>query len=66
MQRGKFITFEGIDGCGKTTQLKLLGDYLSARGLPFISTREPGGTLTGQHIRAVLLGVSKELQNLIA
>ena len=60
MQRGKFITFERIDGCGKTTQLKLLGDYLAARGLPFISTREPGGTLTGERIRAVLLDVSDE------
>jgi dTMP kinase len=60
MQRGKLITFEGIDGCGKTTQLQLLGDYLAERGLPFISTREPGGTLTGQRIRAVLLDMSDE------
>ena len=60
MQRGKLITFEGIDGCGKTTQLKLLGEHLAARGLPFISTREPGGTLTGERIRAVLLDVSDE------
>lgn len=60
MQRGKLITFEGIDGCGKTTQLQLLAHYLAERGLPFISTREPGGTLIGQRIRAVLLDVSAE------
>jgi dTMP kinase len=60
MQRGKFITFEGIDGCGKTTQLRLLERYLAEQAIPFISTREPGGTPLGTRIRAVLLEVSEE------
>lgn len=55
--RGKFITFEGIDGCGKTTQLRLLGQYLSDRNVPFILTREPGGTDLGKAIRDVLLNI---------
>jgi dTMP kinase len=60
MQRGKFITFEGIDGCGKSTQLTLLTRYLAERGIPHIATREPGGTRIGKRIRAVLLEVSDE------
>jgi dTMP kinase len=55
MERGKLITFEGIDGCGKTTQIRLLGKYLSERGIDFILTREPGGTELGREIRSVLL-----------
>lgn len=55
MTHGKLITFEGLDGCGKTTQLQLLGNYLTARGIEFIATREPGGTELGQRIRSALL-----------
>lgn len=55
MERGKFITFEGCDGCGKSTQLKLLSDYLTARGIPHIFTREPGGGKISESIREILL-----------
>jgi dTMP kinase len=58
MGRGRFITFEGIDGCGKTTQLRLLERYLASRDMAFVSTREPGGTELGKTIRAALLNVS--------
>lgn len=58
MTRGKLITFEGIDGCGKTTQLRMLERILSAHGIPFVSTREPGGTELGKLIRAALLNVA--------
>jgi len=51
----KLITFEGIEGCGKTTQIKLLGDYLRKKGYTIHETREPGGTLIGDQIRMVLL-----------
>jgi dTMP kinase len=51
----RFITFEGGDGTGKTTQLKALENYLTARGTSCISTREPGGTSLGKLIRQVLL-----------
>jgi dTMP kinase len=49
-----FITFEGPDGCGKTTQLSLLVEYLSRQGFRVCSTREPGGTPIGEQIRKVL------------
>ena len=58
MTRGKLITFEGIDGCGKTTQLRMLERILLGRSIPFVSTREPGGTELGKMIRAALLNVS--------
>jgi dTMP kinase len=59
MTRGKLITFEGIDGCGKTTQIRLLGSYLQERNIDFISTREPGGTELGREIRSALLDGAK-------
>ncbi len=64
MTRGKFITFEGIDGCGKTTQLRLLESWLTSRHLPFILTREPGGTELGTTIRAALLNVTSHVEPL--
>jgi len=53
--RGKFITFEGLDGVGKSTHLKKLAAYLRKSGLEVITTREPGGTPIGDKLRAVLL-----------
>lgn len=55
MARGKFITFEGCDGCGKSTQLKLLNDYLTENNIPHIFTREPGGGKISEAIREILL-----------
>jgi len=54
-RRGKFITFEGLDGTGKSTQLRKLAAALRAAGHAVIETREPGGTATGEKIRRVLL-----------
>jgi dTMP kinase len=53
--RGIFITFEGLDGCGKTTQLARLAEALSARSLEVLATREPGGSAIGERIRSILL-----------
>jgi len=55
VSRGKFITFEGLDGCGKTTQMEKLTVALRAEGINVVTTREPGGTEIGERIRAVLL-----------
>lgn len=53
--KGFFITFEGPDGSGKTTQIKMLGEFLEKMGLKVLITREPGGTKVGQKIRDILL-----------
>jgi len=58
MSRGKFITFEGGEGAGKSTQAGLLADALRARGMDVVVTREPGGTPGAERIRGLLL--SKE------
>jgi dTMP kinase len=55
MARGKFITFEGCDGCGKSTQLRLFSEYLTNNGIPHIFTREPGGGKISEAIREILL-----------
>lgn len=55
MTRGRFITFEGIEGCGKTTQLLLLARHLRDRGVTVVTTREPGGTPLGERVRELLL-----------
>ncbi len=58
--RGRFITFEGIDGAGKSTQIDVIEATLKARGLEVIRTREPGGTPLGEVIRKELLSVSMD------
>ena len=55
MPRGLFITLEGLDGSGKTTQINRLADWLQKRAHPPVLTRQPGGTPTGDRIRALLL-----------
>lgn len=50
-----FISFEGLDGCGKTTQVKLLGAYLEAQNFEVVETREPGGTPLGEELRRIVL-----------
>ena len=51
----KLISFEGIDGCGKSTLMERLANWLSRAGIPFVRTREPGGTPIGEKIREILL-----------
>lgn len=55
-----FITFEGIEGCGKSTQLELLKSYLERKGKRVLSVREPGGTLLGERVRSILLNSTDE------
>ncbi|MBI4195433.1 MAG: dTMP kinase [Betaproteobacteria bacterium] len=59
--RGKFITFEGIDGAGKSTHLAWLVDWLKSRGISVTVTREPGGTEIGEKLRQLLLGGAQRL-----
>jgi dTMP kinase len=60
MSRGFFITFEGLDGSGKTTQLRRLADFLKAEGRTVITLRQPGGTALGDRIRGILLDSRSE------
>src|SRR5438132_3514308 len=55
MREGRFVSFEGIEGCGKTTQTALLSEYLKKHSVAHTITREPGGTAVGEGIRKILL-----------
>lgn len=61
---GTFITFEGIDGSGKSTQMRLLGNFLRAQTCEVLTTREPGGTPVGLRLRAALLDAQGEVDPL--
>lgn len=55
MEKGKFITLDGIDGAGKTTQLAVIRDWFAQQNLPVYFTREPGGTMVGEKLRKIML-----------
>ncbi|HZK72072.1 MAG TPA: dTMP kinase, partial [Clostridia bacterium] len=55
MSKGLFISVEGTDGCGKSTQIPMISKYLENKGYVVNVLREPGGTITGEKIREILL-----------
>lgn len=61
MSRGLLVVFEGAEGAGKSTQLRLLADWLGARGSDVVAVREPGGTIVGDEIRRVLLDPESDI-----
>ena len=64
MNKGKFITIDGVEGAGKSTQIDLICSYLHRKGIEIVRTREPGGTDIGEKIRSVLLDVdNKEMHS---
>lgn len=65
-QKGLFITFEGGEGTGKSTQLKLLADFLSQLNIPVVTTKEPGGTEVGQELRHILVTGDKDKMDAVA
>ncbi len=63
MTQGLFITFEGPDGCGKTTQMNLLAQYFEKKGKRVVLTREPGGKGLGEKVREILLNYDGEVSD---
>ena len=63
MTKGLFITFEGVDGCGKTTQMKILSEYLKEKNYEVLLTREPGAKGLGERIREILLHYDGEVSS---
>ena len=63
MKKGLFITFEGCDGCGKTTQLELLAKFLEEKGYDVVVTREPGAKGLGTKLREILLNYDGEVSS---
>lgn len=61
--KGHFITFEGVEGSGKTTQMAILGHALEARGFPVVRTREPGGSKIGDAIRSLILDSKNQMMD---
>jgi dTMP kinase len=59
---GKFITFEGIDGAGKSTHIAFVSDYIKQRGVELVSSREPGGTPLGEKLRELVLHEKMHLE----
>ena len=64
--KGIFITFEGGDGCGKSTQLKMLSAWLNEQGISCVNTKEPGGTEVGLELRKILVCGDKDKMDAIA
>ena len=64
MNKGKFITIDGVEGSGKSTQIDLICSYLQRKGIEVVRTREPGGTDLGEKIRSLLLDIdNKEMHS---
>ena len=63
LKKGLFITFEGADGCGKSTQLNLLAEFLKSKGFDVVITREPGSVGLGEKLREILLNYDGEVSS---